>query len=136
MEWLSLEESSALVRHWVEDLGAEKWGQLALITPGAGAEYGEFPLHGQPDWLIDSRGEVYVTFSEYRQIGVARCAWQLIVDNLTALALADGDGFAAVTEELGGVLIVDLEVDDGAQRLEITAWGDLLTRSGSNSDVG
>jgi hypothetical protein len=37
LEWLSLNESRAMVKHWLDDLRAEKYGHLALLTPESGA---------------------------------------------------------------------------------------------------
>jgi hypothetical protein len=51
---------------------------------------------------------------------------ELIRENLTALAEADGEGYAAVFPELTGVVTVDLEPDEHSINYEIMAWGDVV----------
>ena len=65
-------------------------------------------------------------FQDYHRKFYARCDWGFVLDNLAALARADTDGFAAVTSEFEGVLLVNVEEELGDSVLEIEAWGDLI----------
>jgi hypothetical protein len=125
--WLSGEESESVVRHWV-DIGAERYGRLALIAPPwAGVLRGEYGGGVIPSWLDGRPREVFVMFfQDYHKKFVARCGWKFVLDNITVLARADGDGFAALTSELEGVLLVNVEDELGDSVLEIEAWGDLV----------
>jgi hypothetical protein len=127
LEWLPPGESAALVRHWADDLGAERYGHLALIPPAAGYMYGAYPAGMVPAWLAGDAGPVFVLFQDYRAAGLARCSWAFVLVTMAAMAAVDGNGFAAVSGDLAGVLLVDPSDGDDAPTLEIMAWGDLIT---------
>jgi hypothetical protein len=83
--------------------------------------------HGlAPPWLAEDADSVFLIFNNYRTIGIARCQWKLVRENIFTLAVIDGNGYAAVSPELTGVVLVDLELDDGSSSFEIMAWGDLV----------
>jgi hypothetical protein len=124
--WLSLSESKAIVKHWIEDLRAEKYGHLALLTPEAGAMRENVPPGTIPSWLAKDAGRVLILFQEYVKIGIAYCSWEFVLSNLAKMALIDGNGFVAVTDELAGVLLVDPEDDDVVLAFSIEAWGNLV----------
>jgi hypothetical protein len=130
LTWLSLEETGSVVQRWM-DLGAQRYGRLALIPPsGSNVHRGEFDDGELPPWLnTESRSkDAFVSFS--RPAGgprrIARCEFGLVVDNLASLARADGDGFAAMTSGLEGVLLVNVDDRLGDSRLEIDAWGEFV----------
>lgn len=79
-----------------------------------------------PSWLATSADSIFIVFNEYRITGIASCSWEFIRENLVALATIDGNGYAAVTPELTGIAIVDLEIDGDSSKYEIMAWGDLV----------
>lgn len=127
-ESLSLNESDPIVRRWVE-MGAERYGRLALVAPpGMRVMRGEFQDGIIPDWLDRGHRLVFVLFRDYRSEGLARCNWEFALANYADMARTDGDGFAAVTEELEGVLLVNVEEGLGDSVLEIEAWGELIAR--------
>lgn len=127
LEWLPPGESAALVRYWADGLGAQRHGHLALLPPAAGVRHGEYPPRRVPAWLASDAGPVLVLFQDYRAAGLARCSWTFVLANMAAMAAVDGNGFAAVSGDLAGVLLVDPADGDDAPTLEITAWGDLIT---------
>jgi hypothetical protein len=126
LQWLSVEESRTLAEHWVHDLGAAEYGRLALPPSSNSRIFGRFSPGQVPSWLVKSADSALIIFSDYRNIGIARCSWELIRENLTALAEADGEGYAAVFPELTGVVTVDLEPDEHSINYEIMAWGDVV----------
>lgn len=132
LRWLSIEETEQLIQRWM-DLGASRYGVFALIpsddTDVRRAEYEDDRL---PSWLdVASHREVLVSFSRPAdgQRRIARCDFAFVIDNLASLALADGDGFAAVTADLGGVLLVNVDEGFAGSRLEIDAWGEFVRPS-------
>jgi hypothetical protein len=130
LTWLSLEETAQQVQRWI-DKGAQRYGRLALIPPpGSDVRRGEFNHGDLPPWLETSarKREVLVSFSRPAggQKRIARCEFGFVVDNLVSLARADGDGFAAVTPDLAGVLLVNVEEDLGHSALEFDAWGTFI----------
>ena len=127
LKWLSLGESKELVRHWVEDLGNQRYGQLALIAPDRGSIQATVDAEVIPPWLSREAGQVYVLFQQYRAIGIAHCSWHYALANIARLALIDGNGFVAVTEELSGVITVDPEPGDEVMTFSIEAWGELIS---------
>jgi hypothetical protein len=127
LEWLTPGESAALVRHWTDDLGAQRYGRFALIRPSLGFVHGTYPAETTPAWLADDAGAVLVLFQDYPAAGLARCAWKFVLANIAALAAVDGNGFAAVSGDLAGVLLVDPTDNERTPALEIEAWGELIT---------
>jgi hypothetical protein len=85
---------------------------------------GEFPAGTLPEWLHAAPGTGFILFFQpSRGHLLARCELKFAIDNLVAFARADGDGFAAMTAELAGVLLVNVEEELGDAVLEIEAWG-------------
>jgi hypothetical protein len=128
LTWLSSDETDAMVQHWM-GLGAYRYGRLALIPPpDSNVRRGEFEDGTLPPWLDTTSRDIFVSFS--RPSGgpkrIARCEFSFVVENLVALARADGDGFAALTPDLEGVLLVNVEEELGASVLEIDAWGEFI----------
>jgi hypothetical protein len=126
LQWLSHEESRVLVQHWVVDLGGAKFGRLALLPPSEGCMFSQLSPGHAPSWLVKKAGSTFIIFNDYQAVGIARCSWGLIRENLAAMAAIDGNGCAVVSPELTGVVTVDLEVDDDSFNYEIMAWGDLV----------
>jgi hypothetical protein len=126
LEWLSLNESKAMVKHWIDDLRAEKYGHLALLTPESGAMRGNASPGSIPSWLAKDADRVFILFQDYVKIGIAYCSWAFVLSNMAKMALIDGNGFAAVTDELAGVLLVDPEDGDAVLAFSIEAWGSLV----------
>lgn len=126
LQWLSLEESSVLVQHWVVDVGAAKYGRPALLPPSAGCVSGQLSPGYAPSWLVKKADSKFIIFNDYRTVGIARCSWGFIRENLAAMAAIDRNGYAVVSPELTGVVTVDLEVDDDSFKYEVMAWGDLV----------
>jgi hypothetical protein len=129
MKWLSLEETGSVVQYWM-GLGAQRYGRLALVpADGSNVRRGEFPEGELPIWLCSDpqSREVFISFSRPAsgRRKMARSTLGFAVDNMAALARADGDGFAAVTSNLEGVLLVNVSLDPGSP-LEIDAWGDFV----------
>jgi hypothetical protein len=54
----------------------------------------------------------HILFHDHGAIGVARCDWNVVRENLAGFAHADGDGFAAIVGDLEGVALVDLDHAD------------------------
>jgi hypothetical protein len=130
LTWLSSEETRSVVQRWIED-GAQRYGRLALVPPpDSNVHRGEFGDGELPTWLDAGprRRETFISFS--RPAGgprrIARCEFGFVIDNLASLARADGDGFAAVTSGLEGVLLVNVDDRLGDSRLEIDAWGEFI----------
>jgi len=130
LSWLSAEETDILVQRWI-DGGAQRYGRFALIPPpDSNVHRGEFPDGELPSWLDAAARsqEVFVSFS--RPAGgrkrIARSELGFVLDNLFPLARADGDGFAAVTPEMEGVLLVNVGGDLDDSYVEIDAWGELI----------
>jgi hypothetical protein len=133
LTWLSSEETSAQVQHWI-DQGSQRYGRFALIPPqGSNVHRGEFADGELPPWLDirDRSQEVFVSFSRPAsgQKRIARCQFGYVVDNLVSLARADGDGFAAATPDLRGVLLVNVDESLGESMLEFDAWGTLISET-------
>jgi hypothetical protein len=130
-DWLSPAESEATVQRWVE-LGAQRYGSLALIAPpGVNAARGEYRDGDIPPWLARSSRRVFVLFfQDFRMQFLARCDFEFVLDNLVAMARADGDGFAAMTGGLEGTLLVNVEEKLGNSALEIEAWGEFIYGAG------
>lgn len=130
--WLSNEETDQLIQRWV-DLGACRYGVFALIPPDdSDVRRAEYEDDHVPSWLDGTpHREVLISFSRPAdgRRRIARCDFAFVLDNIASLALADGDGFAAVTPDLGGVLLVNVEEDLERSRLEIDAWGEFVRRS-------
>jgi hypothetical protein len=129
LNWLSSEETSSVVQRWM-DSGAQRYGHLAFIPAvDSNVRRGEFDYGELPTWLeTDLRPrEVFASFSHPAggSRRIARSTFGFIVDNLVALACADGDGFAMLTSDLGGILLVNVP-DSLDSRLEIDAWGDFV----------
>jgi hypothetical protein len=83
---------------------------------------GEFPTETLPKWLDTSPRTVLILFFQPSQGHLlAPCQLEFAIENLVALARADGDGFAAITAQLEGVLLVNAEEDLGDSVLEIEA---------------
>jgi hypothetical protein len=130
LTWLSSEETDSVVQHWM-DLGAQRYGHLALIPlPNSNVHRGDFDDGELPPWLdTASRSrKVFVSFS--RPAGgrrrIASGEFGFVIDNLASLARSDGDGFAALTSGLEGVLLVNVDNNLGDSRLEIDAWGEFI----------
>jgi hypothetical protein len=130
LTWLSSEETSTQVRHWI-DQGAQRYGRFALIPPQGSKVYrGEFRDGELPPWLDtrDLSQDVFVSFSRpaagHKRI--ARTRFGYVVENLVSLARADGDGFAAFTADLSGVLLINVDNDLDESTLEFDAWGTLI----------
>jgi hypothetical protein len=122
--WLSSTESESVIQHWI-DLGAQRYGRLALNPPpDSNAHRGEFQDGVLPSWLDKTPRTVFVQF--FRPSSgrlMARCDSTFAIDNHVAFARADGDGFGAMTQDLEGVLLVNVEEYLGDSTLEIDAWG-------------
>lgn len=130
LTWLSSEETSTQVQHWI-DQGAQRYGRFALIPPeGSNVHRREFNDGELPPWLDtgDRAQEMLVSFSRPAggQKRIARSTLGYVVDNIVSLARADGDGFAAATPDLRGVLLVNVEESLGESTLEFDAWGTLI----------
>lgn len=133
LEWLPLDESNSIVRHWVDELGAQKYGRLALIAPSSGAIRDEIPVGSLPSWLVRDSTPTYILFQNYKTTGLARSRWNFVVDNMAALALLDGNGFAAVSDEMEGVLLVDIEEGQAATTLVVEGWGSRVRKTAADS---
>jgi hypothetical protein len=127
LHWLPGPESRAIVRHWME-LGAQRWGRLSLNPPADGsARRGEYPDDELPPWLRPVPAEATVMFlrpaTDYL---LARCETAFAVAERSRLARIDGDGFCALTPELDGGLLVNVETRLGDEALDIDAWGSFV----------
>lgn len=127
LTWMSSTESESVIQHWIS-LGAQRYGRLALNPPpGGNARRGEFQDGTLPPWLDRSSRDVVVQFlrpSSGRLL--ARCGYDFAVENLVEFARADGDGFGAMTSNLEGVLLVNVEEHLGDSILDIDAWGEFI----------
>jgi hypothetical protein len=126
LRWLSANEASSVLQLWAR-LGPRRYGTFALIPPpGVSAMRGEFSTGTLPKWLDTSPRTVLILFFQPSQGHLlAQCQLEFAIENLVALARADGDGFAAITAQLEGVLLVNAQEDLGDSVLEIEAWGNL-----------
>lgn len=127
LRWLPLAESRSVVRHWM-GLGAQRWGRLSLNPPaGSRVRRGEYPDDELPPWLRPVPPESIVMFfrpaTDYL---LARCATAFAVAERARLARTDRDGFAALTPELDGGLLVHVESRLGDAALDIDAWGSFV----------
>jgi len=129
LAWLSPDETAAQIQRWI-DLGAQRYGRLALIPPAhCNVRRGEFRDGTLPTWLDLGERELLVSFSRPFGSGqkrIARCESEFVRHNLVDLARADGDGFAAMSERLEGVLLVNVEERLGDSSLDIDAWGEFI----------
>lgn len=124
LHWLPPAENRTIVRHWME-LGAQRWGRLSLNPPVDGtARHGEYADDELPSWLRPGPAEAIVMFlrpaTDYL---LARCATEFAVAERARLARIDGDGFCALTPDLDGGLLVNVEARLGDEALDIDAWG-------------
>jgi hypothetical protein len=126
LRWLSANEASSVLQLWAR-LGPRRYGTFALIPPpGVSAMRGEFSTGTLPKWLDTSPRTVLILFFQPSQGHLlAQCQLEFAIENLVALARADGDGFAAITAQLEGVLLVNAQEDLSDSVLEIEAWGNL-----------
>ncbi|MEU1120735.1 MULTISPECIES: hypothetical protein [unclassified Streptomyces] len=138
VSWVSLDESDSLVRRWGSVLGVPAGEQLTFRPPASGQRTWTcawtvraeerpsappaYPAQSVP--LPTSNASLFLLFGDYRSMGIARSSPHLLTDFLEELALADGDGFMAVTESLDYVLQVDVEENEGTTELELAVWGD------------
>jgi hypothetical protein len=127
LEWLSHDESESLVRHWM-DRGARKYQGLSLNPPsGASVRRGQFQDGTLPSWLERNPRPVFILFFRPSTGGlIARSDLEFALGNLVDLARSDGDGFAVITPDLEGVLLINVEEKLGDSALEIDAWGELI----------
>ncbi|MPZ78939.1 MAG: hypothetical protein GEV28_00445 [Actinophytocola sp.] len=129
VSWMSAEDSEVAIRHW-RALGAEKYGRLTLVPPeGSNVRRGEFSDGTVPPWLAQDRcsQRVLVSFSAAMPVGLlAICEWGFVVDNLSQLARADGDGYAVAKSDLQGVVLVNIDDDLGDKAFLVDAWGDFV----------
>lgn len=131
LTWLSSAESESVIQHWI-DLGAQRYGHLALNPPpDSNARHGEFQDAALPSWLDRTPRDIFVQFF-HPSTGrlLARSDFSFAIDNLFTLARADGDGFGAMTQDLEGVLLVNVEDRLGNSALEIDAWGEFVRDAG------
>ncbi|HLL68011.1 MAG TPA: hypothetical protein VK453_20185 [Micromonosporaceae bacterium] len=127
LSWLSLQESRSVTQRWI-DLGAQRYGGLALHPPpGSDARHAEYADGVPLSWLATTPREVFLLFFRPSPGGLlARSDFGFAIANLPALAHADGDGFGALTRDLEGVLLVNLDERPGKSALEIDAWGEFV----------
>jgi hypothetical protein len=122
--WLSLNESKAMVKHWIDDLRSERCGHLVLTPESCAMRENVYP-GVIPSWLAKDADRVLILFQDYLKIGIAYCSWAFALGQIAEMALIDGNGFAAVSDELAGVLLVDPEGDDVVPVFSIEAWAAL-----------
>lgn len=133
LSWLSLEESDSLVQDWLAAQGLPPGDQLAFLPPESGDpghrtwthQVGTPPPRPTPIPVPASAPHLLILFGNYSSMGIACAAPQWVAESSEPLAVADGNGFVAVTESLGYVLQVDLEEnDDRPAEIEVTLWGE------------
>lgn len=124
LTWLSSVECELVIQHWI-DLGAQRYGRLALNPPpDSDARHGEFQDGILPSWLDRTPRDIFVQFFHPSNGHLlARSDSSFAIDNLFTLARADGDGFGAMTQNLEGVLLVNVKDRLGDSVLEIDSWG-------------
>lgn len=124
MSWLSFDEGISMVEYWTS-IGVRRYGRLSLQPPvGSNIKRGEFADGDVPSWLDVQSRPVFVKFSRpTKKPFIARCDLAFAVANCVVLARSDGDGFAAMTPDLEGVLLVNVEDRLGDSILDFDAWG-------------
>ncbi|MEV7195348.1 hypothetical protein AB0N81_26610 [Streptomyces sp. NPDC093510] len=132
LSWLSPEESDALVEGWISALGLPPGDQLTFRPRDTGLRTWTYRAGTPAPSRVPAPGpakarvpRLLVLFGDYRTMGIASADPQWVADCAEPLAVADGNGFVAVTESLDYVLQVDLEeTGDQSADIEVTLWGD------------
>ncbi|GLY71723.1 hypothetical protein [Amycolatopsis taiwanensis] len=126
--WLPAAESEVIVSRWKEEFGAERYETLVAVAPESGAVRDTLLPGVRPSWLAPVTKPVFVLFQEYKTAGLMTCEWLFVAANLIPLARVDGNGFVAATRNWTGVMVVDLEEEDGETVFAIEAWGVFVRR--------
>jgi hypothetical protein len=129
-DWVSRDETRAMVERWRNDFGAQKYGHLALLPPESGSTLAEVRRGMTPSWASTLSQPVLVLFQEYANVGMLKCDWLVVLGNISQLASVDGNGFVATTPNIDKVFIVDGGSERENAVLAIEAWGSLVSRAG------
>ncbi|MEU6826291.1 hypothetical protein ABZ921_37235 [Streptomyces atriruber] len=130
LSWLSLEESDSFERDWLAAQGLSPEDQLTFLPAESGQRTWTHQVGTPPPCQVPvpapaSTPRLLILFGNYRSMGIACAAPQWVAESSERLAVADGNGFVAVTESLSYVLQVDLEEnDDRPSEIEVTLWGE------------
>lgn len=114
----------------------EAFGKLAFTPPETGTLHSRAPIGKNALSVATGHGNtlVAILFHGYEAMGIADAPLSYLATHIDKLAKADGNGLVAVTGDMHGVLLADL--DDTSSTLTLSRWGNLASLLSEEGDSG